>query len=144
MKKYLSLFVSLFSAVVLADDHSGSFDVISLFNDVSSLVGSIGVEIGVVFVACSAIYLIFLGYRYYKEACYNVEFEGEYHDALRNGDVEWLQENRDEIWEHGLDTLDDVEDYLAMGEAKCENGSACPHSDECYFWSGTQCSIGME
>ena len=40
MKKYLALFVCLFSAVVLADDPSGSFDVTNLFNDVSALIVS--------------------------------------------------------------------------------------------------------
>ena len=141
MKKYLVLFVCLFSAVVFADDSSGSFDVTNLFNDVSALIVSLVVSVGILLTSAATVYLIYLGWDKYKEACYHV--------ASDNEDVEWLADNDEWIRNHGFIPLEDKYDedgnYIgASFQSLCEEGYPCPHSDECEFWSGNQCGLGME
>ena len=154
MKKYLALFVCLFSAVVLADDPSGSFDVTNLFNDVSALIVSFVGALGFLLSCAGVAYLIFLGWRKYQEACCHIEDDNDSLPPMEDY-LDWLEhkdDERDVYLEHydsdgcSVERLGDVivgggDDY----DLPCDSGLGCCCSAECPYWHDAgYCTIGRE
>ena len=136
MKKYLALFVCLFSAVVFADDPSGAvgFDAASVLqSSVAPLISGLVVALVSLLFAASAIYLAFLGWRKYKEACY--------FRAVDDHDAEWLADNDGWIRDNGFIPLEDDPEHV---ECPCDDGSPCPQTDECPYFNGERCDLGLD
>ena len=142
MKMFLALFVSVLSVPVFADEPSAVFDATSVFDSASGLIANIVLALGAVLVSAAAFYLALLAWNKYKEVCYHV--------AVENHDVEWLGENNDWVANHGFIPLDDLVDEEGnfidspAPDCLCETGVPCPHTDECYYWTGNCCGLGME
>lgn len=154
MKKYLALFVCLFSAVVLADDPSGSFDVTILFNDVSALIVSFVGALALLLTSAASAYLIYLGWCKYREAMEMAEYENTRVEIDDPDYLDWLAhrgEEHDGYLEeyHGPDYVASREGDVMVGnfedgDLPCDDGSGCCASADCPFFHDTYCQIGRE
>ena len=152
MKKYLALFVCLFSAVVFADDPSVSFDVTNLFNDVSALIVSFVGALALLLTSAASAYLIYLGWTKYRESVEMIEYENTRVEIDDPDYLDWLAhrgEEHDVYLEeyHGPDYVASREGDVLVGnyddgDLPCEDGSGCCFSADCPYFNGDGCDIG--
>lgn len=148
MKKIVFLCVAFFCLVGFAD--SGVFDPVSLFTSSADLIGEISIKIGTLLVLAGSIYCVFIGWRKYRECA---DLLSQYQEAIPENHPDGLTDEQYEIVEaEYLDAVDaiwsgeyhsDDDDALEV-DAFCDTGAGCCHSDECVYWSGDQCGIGLE
>lgn len=139
MKVILALFVVGLSLLGFADDVVGGFDAASVLqSSVMPLISGFVVALGSLLVAASAIYLAYLGWRKYQEGVAVVN-----HDQFIDDQACLTEDEFAEKYGY-LPELSDDDLSADPVDCPCDDGSPCPHTDECVYWAGSRCDIGLE